>query len=252
MVLVPELVLKQHCLPMPGKFKYRSSKAEMMDAPFIRKELLFQNLHELDILNRTLGGHANSLSGIKKLVTDKNKTYHIVDLGCGSGDTLKHVAIWARSHHFKVRLTGIDLNGDAINYLENHCMEFPEITGKVSDWQEYLKGNNTIDIIHCSLFCHHLHDDELTKLLNIIRLQTMTGFVINDLRRSWFAYYSVYVLTRLLSGSILSKNDGPISVLRGFKASEIFEMMRKAQIKQYSVQRKWAFRFLIIGINVKQ
>jgi len=243
--------LKQHCLPMQGKFKHRSSKAEMMDAPFIGKEILFQNLHELDILNRTLGGHAITLSGIKKLVTDKNKIYHIVDLGCGSGDSLKRIAIWARSHEFKVRLTGIDLNGDAINYLENHCRDYPEISGKMIDWQEYLKDKNTIDIIHCSLFCHHLHDDELTNLFNMIRSQAMTGFVINDLRRSWLAYYSVILFTRLLNGSILSKNDGPISVLRGFKSSEIIDFMRNAQIKEYTIQRKWAFRFLIIGFKVE-
>jgi len=232
---------------MPGKFKYRSTDAEMMDAPFIRKELLFQNLHELDILNRNLGGHAITLCGIKQLVTDKNKTYHIVDLGCGSGDALKRIAIWAKKHDFKVRLTGIDINGDAIHYLENHCKDFPEISGKVCDWHEYLKGDNTIDIIHCSLFCHHLHDNELGILINMMRQQAKTGFVINDLRRNWFAYYCVYVLTRLLNGSALSKNDGPISVLRGFKSAEIISMLKQAQIKQYTVQRKWAFRFLIIG-----
>ena len=235
---------------MPGKFKYRSTDTEMMDAPFIGKELLFQNLNELDILNRNLGGHANTLGGIRQLVTDKNKTYHIVDLGCGSGDALKRIAIWARTHDFKVRLTGIDINADAIHYLENHCRDFPEISGKICDWQEYLKGDITIDIIHCSLFCHHLHDDELGILFNMMRHQAKTGFVINDLRRNWFAYYCVYVLTRLLNGSVLSQNDGPISVLRGFKSEEIISMLKQAQIKQYTVQRKWAFRFLIIGKNL--
>jgi SAM-dependent methyltransferase len=234
---------------MPGKFKYRSTDGEMMDAPFIGKELLFQNLHELDILNRNLGGHAITICGIKQLVTDKNKTYHIVDLGCGSGDALKRIAIWARAHDFKVRLTGIDINGYAIHYLENHCKDFPEISGKVCDWQEYLKGDITIDIIHCSLFCHHLHGDELDILFNIMRQQAITGFVINDLRRNWFAYYSVYILTRFLHGSVLSKNDGPISVLRGFKSAEILGFIQNAGIKHYSIKRKWAFRFLIIGFR---
>jgi len=234
---------------MPGKFKYRSSDAEMMDAPVIHQDLLYRNLHELDLLNRTLGGHAITLSGIKKLVTDKNKTYHIVDLGCGSGDALKHIAIWARSHDFKVRLTGIDINSDAIKYLKNHCKDFPEIIGTVCDWQEYLKGDHAIDIVHCSLFCHHLHDDELGELFSLMQSKVMTGFVINDLRRNWFAYYSVFILTRLLNGSVLSKNDGPLSVLRGFKSSEIVAIMKLAQIKQYTIQRKWAFRFLIIGFQ---
>jgi 2-polyprenyl-3-methyl-5-hydroxy-6-metoxy-1,4-benzoquinol methylase len=232
---------------MSNKFKDRSDKAEMMDAADIPTALLHQNLHELDLLNRTLGGHAITLSGIKKLVTDKSKTYHIVDLGCGSGDTLKHIAVWARTNDYNVRLSGIDINPDAINYQVKHCIDYPEITGVVSDWQDYLKQDNTIDIIHCALFCHHLDDHELAELFSLIQHHTFTGFVINDLRRSWFAYYCVFILTRLLRGSALSRNDGPLSVLRGFTSSELISVIEKANIKHYTIERKWAFRFLIVG-----
>lgn len=218
-----------------------------MDAFSIRKELLYQNLNELDILNRTLGGHAITLSGIKKLVTDKTKTYHIIDLGCGSGDVLKRIAVWAEAHDYKVRLTGVDINADAINYLKNHCKDYPEISGVVSDWHDFLTGDNEIDIIHCSLFCHHLNDDDLAVLFNLMQCYAKTGFVINDLRRNWFAYYSVFLLTRLLNGSALSKNDGPISVLRGFKSAELSAIIQHAQIRHFSINRRWAFRYLIIG-----
>lgn len=223
----------------------------MMDAPDILGELLNQNLHELDLLNRTLGGHAITLSGIKKLVTDKTRTYHIVDLGCGSGDTLKHIANWARTNNYKVRLTGIDINADAINYLKHQCKEYPEISGVVSDWHDYLLMDNAINIIHCSLFCHHLADENLAALFDLIHSQAKSGFVINDLRRNWLAYYCVFVLTRLLKGSVLSKHDGPLSVLHGFKSSEFKTILEQAQIKQYVIKKKWAFRFLIIGFTGK-
>jgi SAM-dependent methyltransferase len=218
-----------------------------MDAVCIRKDLLYQNLHELDILNRTLGGHAITLTGIKKLVTDKTKTYHIVDLGCGSGDALMQIADWARTHDFKVRLTGVDINANAINYLKAHCKDYPEITGLVCDWHDYLYSDIAIDIVHCSLFCHHLNEGELIELFNLMQRNAQTGFVINDLRRNRIAYYSVYLLTRLLKGSALSKNDGPLSVLRGFKSKELIAAIQYAHIKNYSINRKWAFRYLIIG-----
>jgi len=72
---------------MMNKFKHRSDELELLDGPNIPKDLLIQNLRELDIINRVLGGHTISLNGIKKLVKDKNKVYHIVDLGCGSGQS---------------------------------------------------------------------------------------------------------------------------------------------------------------------
>ncbi|HEY3388118.1 MAG TPA: methyltransferase domain-containing protein [Prolixibacteraceae bacterium] len=232
---------------MLNKFKHRSYESELLDAPNIPKDLLFQNLKELDFINRLLGGHNISLNGIKKLVTDKNKLYHIVDLGCGSGDLMQVIADWAVKEGFKVRLTGVDMNPDVIDYMNYYCKDYPEISGVVSDYRNFLEMGISIDIIHSSLFCHHLKDDELVKLFGYIRIGTKTGFVINDLHRHWLAYYGVYLITRLLNGSALSKNDGPVSVKRAFKLNEIHSLLQKAGITNYSIGWKWAFRYLVIG-----
>src|SRR5665647_1160538 len=50
-----------------------------------------------------------------------------------------------------------------------------------------------------------------------------------------------------LNGTALAKNDGPISVLRGFKSGELTGLLAKANIRNYSIQKEWAFRFLIVG-----
>jgi SAM-dependent methyltransferase len=234
---------------MPDQFKHRSDKSELLDAPNIPQKLLFQNLRELDFINQILGGHHISMNGIKKLVTDKNKIYHIADLGCGSGDTLKHIANWARVKGYKVKLTGVDKNNDVINYMNDYCKDYPEISGFVGDYRDFLKTATAIDIIHCSLFCHHLKDDELAELFSYIKQYTKTGFVINDLHRHRIAYYGVKMITFLLNGSKLSKNDGPISILRAFKIKELKSLLQKAQIQHYSIGWKWAFRYLIVGYN---
>jgi 2-polyprenyl-3-methyl-5-hydroxy-6-metoxy-1,4-benzoquinol methylase len=230
---------------MPDKFAHRSSESELLDATGVPKELLFQNLHELDLINRTLGGHAITLAGIKKLLTNKNKIHHIVDIGCGGGNSMKYIADWARSNGYKIKLTGVDMNADAIEYMNNHCKGYPEISGVVSDYRNFLKNNAMADIIHCSLFCHHLTDDELIELFICLKQYTTTGFVINDLQRHWFAYYSIKYLTRILNGSALVKNDAPLSVLRGFKKQELNSLFEKAGLKNVSIRWKWAFRYLI-------
>jgi SAM-dependent methyltransferase len=234
---------------MANKFKYRSNAVELIDAPDIPKELFYQNLRELDFINRILAGHSISLKGIKKLVFDKNRTYHIVDFGCGSGDTLKYIADWSRKKGYKVNLIGIDKNADAIDFLKEHCREYPEIKGIVGDYRDYLKTGNLIDIMHCSLFCHHLNDNELIDLFGIVKANNGVGFVINDLHRHWLAFWGFYLLTRLLKGSTLSKNDGPISVLRAFKRKELKSLFIKAEVVSYSIRWKWAFRYLAIGYN---
>jgi SAM-dependent methyltransferase len=232
---------------MSTKFKHRSNEKELLDETNIQQDLLFKNLRELDILNRTTGGHAISLKGLKKLVTDHSKTYHIVDLGCGSGDSLRTIADWARENNFNVKLTGVDMNADIIEYLRNHCSAYPEITGINAYYQHFLDGNTPIDIVHCSLFCHHLNEDELIKLFTYFSEKVTTGFVINDLQRNWLAYYSAWLFTRLLNGTRLAKNDGPISVLRAFKISELKILLEKANIKNYIIQKNRFFRILIVG-----
>ena len=77
---------------MDSKFKFRSDEKELLDETNIPKDLLFRNLRELDILNRITGGHSISLQGIKQLITDHAKIYQVVDLGCGSGDSMRAIA----------------------------------------------------------------------------------------------------------------------------------------------------------------
>jgi 2-polyprenyl-3-methyl-5-hydroxy-6-metoxy-1,4-benzoquinol methylase len=236
---------------MPNKFTFRSSQKELIDESKIPPGLLYKNLKELDILNRTTGGHTLSLKGIKQIITNRNKCYHIVDLGCGSGDALKYIADWARLNKFKIRFTGVDMNADAIEYLKNHCIDYPEINGIATDYKDYLNKNEEIDLVHCSLFCHHLNDSELLNLFIHLKQNAKIGFVINDLQRHWLAYYSAWLFPRLLNGTKLAKNDGPISVLRGFKQHEIKQLLEKASVKDYSIQKAFAFRYLIVGKTAK-
>ncbi len=216
-----------------------------MDEPGIPPVLLWRNLRELDFLNRTLGGHATTLKGIAKLMTDRRKTWSVTDLGCGSGDSLKQIARWARRNGFVVRLTGIDNNPDAIDFMRRHCAEFPEISGMVGDYRDYPGDEGPADIVICSLFCHHLRDRELAVLFHKLRLHTTTGFIINDLQRSRPAYFGAKLFTILAGGSSLARNDGPLSVLKGFTAHELRSMLKEAGIGSYSLSRRWAFRLLV-------
>jgi 2-polyprenyl-3-methyl-5-hydroxy-6-metoxy-1,4-benzoquinol methylase len=236
---------------MPDKFKYRSDEKELLDESTILRDLLYKNLRELDILNRITGGYAISLKGIKQLISDHQKIYHVVDLGCGNGGTLKKIADWARSNNYCVRLTGVDMNADAIDYLKIHCANYPEINGISIDYHDYIIKNEVIDIVHCSLFCHHLNDDELLSLFIYFRQHVKAGFIINDLNRNWMAYYSTWLFTRLLNGTVLAKNDGPLSVLRGFRSGELPFLLNKAAIRNYSIHKELMFRILVVGKTEK-
>jgi ubiquinone/menaquinone biosynthesis C-methylase UbiE len=115
-----------------------------------------------------------------------------------------------------------------------------------ADYLELDFEQNKPDIIFSSLFCHHFTNPELITMLQWMQRHSGTGFFINDLHRHPMAYYSIKWLTACFSKSYLVKNDAPISVKRGFIKSDWITLLELAAIQYYSIQWKWAFRWLIV------
>ena len=227
--------------------KSRSYEPELLDQPDIPRDQLFQNLKELDIVNRLLGGHAITLKGVKELISNNKKSYSIVDFGCGSGDTLRVLSKWGKKNKIKLELTGIDINVDTIEYAKDASKNFSDIHFICSDFRdEKIRKIKFYISINC-LFCHHLNDDELIDFIKLMNNASQTGFVINDLQRHWFAYYSIKYITNLFSKSPLVKNDAPLSVWRAFKKTELQNFLINAEVANFKISWQWAFRFLVVS-----
>lgn len=224
----------------------RSYQQELLDNDDIPFEDIRQNMKELNFINTWLGGHNITISGLKKIWQQAGRpsTLHICEIGCGGGDNLQAIEKWCIGSNIQVRFTGIDKKEECISFAKQR------ITGTVYQWiiADYKKvdfEDGAPDIIFSSLFCHHFPEAELEQMMQWMRTNSRVGFFINDLHRHVLAYYSIKWLTRLFSKSYLVKNDAPLSVWRGFKRQDWKLIMQRAGIQQYSVQWKWAFRWLI-------
>jgi 2-polyprenyl-3-methyl-5-hydroxy-6-metoxy-1,4-benzoquinol methylase len=224
----------------------RSYEKEFLDQdgiPFTDIEL---NMHELEIINSTLGGHHITLLGFKKLLQNK-KEITVAEIGCGGGDNLAALKKWCSRKNIIITLTGIDINADCITVANSNG----EIKGSsfiIADYK-FVKFEKKPDIIFSSLFCHHFTTEELISMVQWMKENATIGFFINDLHRHLLAYYSIKWITKFFSRSYLVKNDAPLSVLRGFRKKEWIALLQQAGIKNYSLQWKWAFRWLIISSN---
>jgi 2-polyprenyl-3-methyl-5-hydroxy-6-metoxy-1,4-benzoquinol methylase len=225
----------------------RSYRKELLDAEEIPVEDLYRNLRELEFINTYLGGHAVTVKGLARLAADRQRRYRILDIGSGGGDTLRYIARWGRKHGYQFELTGVDLKDDCIRFATAASRAFPEIRFIRSDYRDIDRLDLSFDIITSSLFCHHLDDEQLTGLLHWMKDHAQQGFIVNDLHRHTFAYYSIKWLTAAFSGSYLVKNDAPLSVQRGFSRKEIKGYIAKAGITSFALTWKWAFRWLLIA-----
>lgn len=231
------------------QFRQRHPGPELMDDPNVDRDALRLNLLELEKINTLLGGYQTTFHGLKRLMTDLSKTYHILDIGCGGGDTIAAVDRWAKKKGMKVRFTGLDLSPVAIEYAKERCAHISDIEFLEMPFQALTERNDEFDISMCSLFCHHFYDQDLHTLLQIMHSKSRLGFVINDLERNRIAYASITLLTQLLSKSHLVKNDAPLSVKRGFTLMEWRTMLGEAGIKNANLSWQWAFRHTILGLK---
>ena len=215
----------------------------MLDADYIPELDLFQNLHELDFINHWLGGYEISFSALKQILK-KDFEYTLVDIGSGGGDTLKRIASWARQQGFKLRLHGIDIKPVCINYARNNDRQ-DNIEFICDDYRNIFQHVPTVNIIHASLFCHHLTNEELIELVKF-SIKNKTILIINDLERNGLAYYLIKGLTGIFSKSYLVKHDAPVSVSRGFKKKEWLDIVTQAGAVRYSIKNRWAFRHEVI------
>lgn len=228
-------------------FRSRSTQKEFLDEANIPKEDLFRNLHELDIINTRLGGYAVSLKGLRAIMKSEPDTESLLDIGFGGGDAMKQLALEALKNKRELFLYGVDLKSDCLEYAEKNLLNLPNKLLICNDYRlisaELL---SRVDVIHCSLFLHHLTNEEIIELFQFAR-QNKCTLLVNDLHRHFLAYYSIKLLTALFSKSYLVKNDAPISVKRGFKKSELKSLLEAAGYKNYSLSWCWAFRYLIIA-----
>lgn len=211
-------------------------------------EVIEQTLLELDVINQKLGGNRVTIDAIENLLGKQSgrDTISIADIGCGGGDILIEVASWAAKRNLKVELVGIDANPHIVAYAQKNAGGYPGISFKcLNIFSEDFKEEN-YDIIISSLFTHHFKDDRLIDLFSSIKKQARIGVIINDLHRHWLAYYSIKAIVNILSKSPMVKHDGPVSVLRAFTKEELENILRAADITQYSLKWMWAFRWQLI------
>jgi 2-polyprenyl-3-methyl-5-hydroxy-6-metoxy-1,4-benzoquinol methylase len=224
-------------------FSLRTDRLELLDNPHIPAADIQRNLYELSIINQKLGGHACTWKGFTELAK-KRKTVSVCEIGCGGGDNLKTIELKTTGKYPDLSFTGIDINPDCIKVAENIGLKRSALF-LVSDYKK-VHFQSKPDIVFCSLFCHHFKEAELIEMFHWMKENSRSGFFINDLHRHPLAYHSIRLLTSLFSKSYLVKNDAPLSVLRGFKKKELEKLLFKAGIINYTIQWKWAFRWLVI------
>lgn len=224
---------------------YRSTAPEIMDDFLMEGEILRDALDKIASINQLLGGNKVTLQGVILLLAGQPKTniIRITDIGCGNGDMLRALAAYAKKNKLNFELTGIDANNFTIAHARSLSVNYPNISYQCADIFKELETPQNTDIVLCTLTLHHFKDQEIITLLKSFQNNAKLGFVINDLHRSAIAYNLFKALCFVFRLNYMSREDGLVSILRGFKKEDLLSFSKQLNFKNYLIRWKWAFRY---------
>jgi hypothetical protein len=225
----------------------RIYQEELLDAGVGSDEDVAGNLLDLRLINRRLGGIRPVVKALVKLLsTDPPQRISILDVGTGSADIPARVVRWCRSRGIECDTVALDLSERNLRVTKSLGFD-PAISLLRADAKLLPFRPRSFDIVIASQFLHHFEDSDVAALLASFAGLARRAVVINDLARNLVPYYFIRTAGPLFTRSYLTRNDGPISVLRGFTAREFVELGRKAGLARFTVSNVFPYRLLLVA-----
>jgi hypothetical protein len=225
--------------------KYRSRESEIMDDFNLQGQEMKTLLTDLKNVNKWLGGNAITINGITQLLQKKDRRgpVTIVDIGCGDGEMLREIARFGIKKGLDLNLIGVDANEFIISEAKVRSKEFLNLSFRqVNVFSEEL-DKIEFDIALCTLFLHHFSNSEIVHILNRLHGKAKVGIVVNDLERSFVAFWLFRIAGAVFLKTKIARHDGLVSVARGFRRGELLSFSEKIKNCESRIRWKWAFRF---------
>jgi ubiquinone/menaquinone biosynthesis C-methylase UbiE len=229
-------------------FKKRSYKLERIDTGDYTPGEFRRFLREIRFINRFLGDDLALKKTLLEEIDEKNlREFSVLDVGAGSGELLQAIAEFAQKSDRKANLFGLDLSEISAKSISAQSKLFREINAVRGDGLALPFADNAFDYAICSLFTHHLKDENVVLLLKEMCRVSRRGIVVIDLHRHRAAYALYKIFCVVFRISQLVREDGSLSIRRSFKPDELKLLAEKANLKNISVERHFPFRLVLRG-----
>ena len=197
---------------------------EQMDDPECDVVLLWNTYRQFTRVNRLLVGWRGIYRRmIRPLLCDRDRTYTLLDVGCGGGGMLPVLQRWAQQDGFTLNLTGIDTDPRFLSYVDEQIWPVG-ISFRLGSSIDLVCEGKRFDVVICNHVIHHLANHEVRQLLDEVKTITRILAVISDPVRSRFAYLLFSMVAVPLFRDSFIAEDGQLSIRRSFRPSELRQL----------------------------
>jgi SAM-dependent methyltransferase len=213
---------------------------ELLDDPSTDTALATRSLQDVARSNRWFGG-ANAviaeLVPVLAAARGRRAPLTLLDVGTGAGDIPELARRIADRSGVRLLTMGLEVtpalaaasrprSGDAI---AGDALALPF-------------ADRSVDIVACSQVLHHFEAADGVRLLAEMNRVARVRVIVADIRRAWAAAAGLWVGSWALGFHPVSRHDGVVSVLRGFRAAELSAAVVAATGCLPSVRNRRGFR----------
>ena len=234
---------------MFDKFKRRSHKLEYIDTGNYTHAEYEECIGELKFVNRWMGdAHSLRATLFREIEAQSLQSFSILDVGAGSGELLRVTAVWARETGRQLSAVGLELNERSAESINEESNGFREISSVRGNALELPFADSEFDYVICSLLTHHFLDEQVVQALREMSRVAKRRIFVIDLHRHPIAYFLYTTLGKLVLHNRLTRHDGALSILKGFKVDELRELAQRAGLENVWVERHFPYR-LVLSAN---
>lgn len=172
----------------------------------------------------------------------------VVDVATGSGDVL--VGVLARAKRAGVAARGLAVDVSPVALAETSARAGQAgVRVEISERDVIAAGlggeDACADVAMCSLFLHHLTEEQVVRVLTEMR-RIGRRVLVSDLERCRLGLIGAWLAGRLGTRSRIVRIDAVRSVRAAFTVDELKGLANRAGLAEAQVRRVWPFRMLLM------
>ena len=205
--------------PVPARARGR----EILDDPETPEDIRAHAMRDVAKSNRLFGGTRAVLRELRRISGDLSPRIRLIDVGTGLGDIPAAARKALARRGVDVEAIGVDAS-ESLLLTARHVLQ-----GTIAaDARRLPIADGAADVVTCSQVLHHFFDDDLRTLIAEMHRVSKGWVIIGDLQRSWLAAGGFWLASSALRFHEVTRVDGMTSVLRGFQADELAQLVRDA------------------------
>ena len=219
----------------------RIQKHELLDSDHWSGDEVACALGAIGRVNRFYGGHRMHKRLFQRVCSQFNlKKLQVLEVAAGYADVLQAASLMLKKQNVSLEISLLDRCAQHLPQSHNWHKDLHPPTLMTGDALDLELPDNSVDIVSCCLFLHHLSVDEARVFLREALRVSRVAVLINDVERKRVNYF-LSLLQRFMDPSRLSRHDGPASVRQAYTYREMEDLLQETRCS-YELERGFLYR----------